>query len=251
MLTALSSMLGTSFTVDENQLARAATDRPLLIMFEDSHQLGGQVSVERRNLFAGGIYEICQVDISLDYGRHLAEKYAVTEFPCAVITNSAGRIVYRGSELLKPRRSPAAAESLQATEIANGDIGRLPSEEDLVELEPFAGTSLSEAEQLVSGHEKMLAVFLTTPSCHYCLKMKRDALYAPEVASAVRTEFVSVRIDANTCPEFVERHGVRLFPTVLILTSHGQLLDRIEGYVSADQLASRLRQASTTWVSQR
>ena len=252
VLTALSSLLGPSFTVDPTQLPRTAEDRPLLIMFEDTHQFGGQVSVDRRNLFAGGIYEVCQVDTSNAYGRQLASKYGVTKFPCAVITNATGDIVYRGSELLKPRRMPAAgADELQVTDAETSQADSSLSDHQLVEREPFAPATLGEAQELVSSSNKMLAVFVTTPACHYCLKMKRDSLHAPEVESAVRDQFISARIEADTCPDFVAQHGVRLFPTVLILTSQGQLIDRIEGYASAGQLASRLRHASTTWVSQR
>ncbi len=81
--------------------------------------------------------------------------------------------------------------------------------------------------------------------------MKREALTDPYVQTLVTRDFVSAQIDAEQHPSLVEEYGVRLFPTVLVLTPQGKLMDRIEGYVTAGQLTNRLENLSASFISQR
>ena len=97
----------------------------------------------------------------------------------------------------------------------------------------------------------MLVVFVTTDACYYCAKMKQEALVDVEVRSAVADQYVSATIQAEDCQDLVSQHGIRMYPTTLILTNQGRLVDRIEGFVGAGQLLSRLEHASSNLVSQR
>ena len=83
-------------------------------------------------------------------------------------------------------------------------------------------------------------VFLYTDWCTYCRQMDETTFSDPEVVSEMATDFVWLRLNAETDPEgtrLQKRFFVSGFPTLLILDSTGKEIDRLQGYVPPRQFA--------------
>jgi thiol:disulfide interchange protein DsbD len=223
--------------------AAQAAGNALLVVIEESQDAGAPTAAieafsSRREALS---MQVCRIDASTRLGSQLAKSYGAGRFPYAVITNSVGEIVYRGSgpfEVEVPTRK-VAEEAVAAMKV-EAPAGQ-----------PFEKAELTDALQRAKAANRMLVVFIKTEGCYYCVKMKQESLSSDEVQSAVTQQFVSATVQAEECQSFVNDLGIRMYPTTLILSSSGALVDRIEGFVNADQLVSRLEQATTSLVSQR
>lgn len=88
-------------------------------------------------------------------------------------------------------------------------------------------------------------VFLNfyTNSCPYCAKMDREVFAQPEVARLV-SRFVPVKLNAELAPKVALQYQVSAFPSSLILDSHGEILERIPGYMPADEFVMKITPAA-------
>jgi len=85
-------------------------------------------------------------------------------------------------------------------------------------------------------------VFITTPHCGYCHRMKADVLSQPEVTELL-DDFVRVEVDLSENPMFSARYQVRGVPAILFLSSDGRERGRRMGFVTKDQLVRTMRDA--------
>jgi len=77
-------------------------------------------------------------------------------------------------------------------------------------------------------------VFLYTDWCTYCRQMDQTTFQNPEVIGQMADDYVWLRLNAETDPEGAQlqrRFFVSGFPTLLILDSTGNEIDRLQGYV--------------------
>jgi thioredoxin-related protein len=272
LIALLPPMLGITTNYFQTCHSAHGAGKSLVVIIEHTRQPNGQLAngqlangqlangqlarAKQARMFAhADAFQVCRIDASTNSGARIAASYGATKFPFAVVTNSEGEIVYRGTELLQPQLSAQpAADNRPEAAIETSELvasAAKPDAQQLDEQPLFDSYELVDALQAARESRRMLVAFVTTRSCYYCVKMKQESLSDPEVQSTAAQCFTTAKIDGDTCPDFIERHGIRMFPTVLILTSQGALVDRIEGYVTGDQLASRLRQASSSFISQR
>ena len=61
-----------------------------------------------------------------------------------------------------------------------------------------------------------------------------------QVSSQMKDEVKIAKVDTEKYPELASKHKIHALPT-LVLFKDGQPVDRIEGVLTADQLASRVR----------
>ena len=74
--------------------------------------------------------------------------------------------------------------------------------------------------------------------------MKKNTYRDDGVVADIRQSFVSATVDAKTWTQFVERLGVRIYPSTVIISPDNKVLDRIGGYVEPKTLRARLDVAS-------
>ncbi len=65
----------------------------------------------------------------------------------------------------------------------------------------------------------------------------------PEVTALIDEHFIPVRIHIKEQGRMWHRFGVRWTPTVMVLSSNGAEVRRVEGYLPADELEGQLRLA--------
>ena len=95
-----------------------------------------------------------------------------------------------------------------------------------------------------------MLVFVTMPGCFHCVRMKSETYQDKQLARIVVRKFESVVVDQTDEPDWVYEQGVTLFPTTLVVGTSGKILAKLSGYVSADELASRLDSIRSRLLSQ-
>lgn len=208
------------------------------------------------------------MDVSTPYGQQVAESYGAEEFPYAVITDEkCQRILYRGvghfsaktwESTLENYRVVSRARSGRRHTVRKMDVGSVtrpasPAEEssldDLPYRRPFSHPNLDSAISASCKARRGLVVYVTMPGCFYCQKMKAETLVDDSVKSTIRQGFESVIVDRVDEPRWVDRHNITIFPTTLVLSPSGSVIDRVDGYVKAADLRSRLKSARSSKLS--
>ena len=94
--------------------------------------------------------------------------------------------------------------------------------------------SLQSALNSAANGNRMVVVDVYTDWCGWCKRMDRDIYSDPQVAALGR-EAVFLKLNAEDQSEgqrFAREHGVRGFPTTIILDSRGNALQKEAGYIS-------------------
>lgn len=107
--------------------------------------------------------------------------------------------------------------------------------------EPVWLTDLDEAKKVATKENKKLLVdFTGSDWCGYCIKLHKEVFDTPEFEKFAK-DYVLVELDFPKRKEqpaaekaknqaAQKKYGVNGFPTVLILTVGGKVLNRAEGY---------------------
>lgn len=69
--------------------------------------------------------------------------------------------------------------------------------------------------------------------CPYCRRMEQETFVRPEVVARARDRFIPVVVTSDDREDLVERHGIRAYPTTLVLGPTGETLARLEGFAEA------------------
>ena len=85
-----------------------------------------------------------------------------------------------------------------------------------------------------------MLLFVTVEKCAYCAKMKNGTYNDESVVSAVKDTFVPAQVDGRHFEELVDRLEICIYPTTVIISPDHEVLDRVNGYVSAKVLQARL-----------
>ena len=117
-------------------------------------------------------------------------------------------------------------------------------------LNPLADTGVREVawnDDIAEGWQQSkrqglpMLLFVTRDNCYYCTKMKDGTLTSPAVANSVHATFVPVILDGSKPSPLLRELNVRGFPSTFVISPQAVVLDRIDGYVTPEVLAGRLR----------
>ncbi len=95
---------------------------------------------------------------------------------------------------------------------------------------------LSFADGLAAAKEsgRPLLVNFTASWCIYCKKMKKETYANPAVIAYVKERYTPVRVDTQKEPSLAAQYYVRSIPVIWFLTSEGQRITSLPGYVDPD-----------------
>lgn len=102
--------------------------------------------------------------------------------------------------------------------------------------------TLETAKRVASQRNRMVLVHVWADWCKSCAQMEREVFSRPDVAAALETDYVPVKLNADHFPAQAREYGVSIVPTDIILSPQGQLLEKIPGMVDASQYVARLQQ---------
>jgi thioredoxin-related protein len=101
-------------------------------------------------------------------------------------------------------------------------------------------TDLKRAHRLSATSKKPMLLVFGATWCQSCLRMEREVLRRPEIADQVMSSFIPVHIDADQNQKLIELLEVESVPAVIVLNQDFEVLKRLDGYQSANKLASAL-----------
>lgn len=96
------------------------------------------------------------------------------------------------------------------------------------------------AWKITQEHGRPLLVFVTRESCLYCVQMKEGTYNDVAVAGAVNRSFVPLVIDGSGKSQLLRDLRVSAYPSTFVISPQAVILDRIDGYLPPEKLASRL-----------
>jgi thiol:disulfide interchange protein DsbD len=80
--------------------------------------------------------------------------------------------------------------------------------------------------------------------CAACKEMDATTFSDPRVAAEINSKWIPARIDATrNSPELdkiLEKYNVQGFPTVILISPSGEILDKITGYATAEELLAKI-----------
>ncbi|MCA9177110.1 MAG: thioredoxin family protein [Planctomycetales bacterium] len=96
----------------------------------------------------------------------------------------------------------------------------------------------------MQAEQRPMLVYIKSDACLYCRRME-STYNDPTVVNEVRGRFVPTVINSTTNPALARKLGARVYPTTVIISADGNIVDAIPGYLTADQFHARLRTAKT------
>lgn len=111
----------------------------------------------------------------------------------------------------------------------------------------FRNASIDQAWRAAQVSRKPMFLYVTSESCFYCEKMRKETLSHPQIVEGVAGFAEPVEFNASEAPELAKKLGVRVFPTILVVSPQNKLLHKVEGFVDPEEFAETvwpvLRQA--------
>lgn len=113
-------------------------------------------------------------------------------------------------------------------------MGASGQAQDLI---PWA-SNLETAKHMASRQNQLVLIHFWTPGCVPCRRLENTVFNQPTVAHVIGQSFVPVKIDASQFPETALKFGVERFPTDVIITPAGQIVESMTSPSSAEQYIS-------------
>ncbi len=89
------------------------------------------------------------------------------------------------------------------------------------------------AREQARTESKPLLINFTAKWCKYCKKMKAETYTDPEVIAYLRENYVTALVDTDKEQAIAQEYFVRGLPTIWFLTSEGEKITNLPGFVDA------------------
>jgi thiol-disulfide isomerase/thioredoxin/YHS domain-containing protein len=103
-------------------------------------------------------------------------------------------------------------------------------------------TDLEAAKQQAARENKLLLVHVWAPWCGPCKRMDKEVFNQASVVQALEPLYVCVKINTEEVPAAKKQFGIKSWPTDLVLTPDGRVLERTEGFKVASKYTADLTQ---------
>ena len=110
-------------------------------------------------------------------------------------------------------------------------------------------TEYSAARRAGIDQGRPVMLFLTMDGCTHCERMIDGAFTDTTVIGSLNKDFVSAQLKLDTEDELAKQLKVTLYPTTVIISTQGKILDYARGYLSPSELNQRLNAAASVRVA--
>ncbi len=104
----------------------------------------------------------------------------------------------------------------------------------------FDHTTVEAAWKEATDHRRPLLVMFTSDNCTYCRKMVADTYSNPQIRQLLRGRTESVMAHSDDYAALIKKLGIRGYPSSLLISPEGEVLDFIEGYLEPKAFAQRV-----------
>ena len=87
-------------------------------------------------------------------------------------------------------------------------------------------------------------LFVTTDGCVYCERMLDQVFKDAKVQEDLRSNFVPAMLKLNSSTELAKQLKITIYPTTVIISPDGKILDYVRGFLTTDQFQARMADAS-------
>jgi thioredoxin-related protein/YHS domain-containing protein len=96
-------------------------------------------------------------------------------------------------------------------------------------------SDLDAARKLASQTNRLVLVHFWDLGCAPCAKMDQEVFSKASTAQGIAPYYVPVKLCASQVPQIRDYFGIKAWPTDVVITPAGQVLDKSVGYRPADQ----------------
>ncbi len=104
----------------------------------------------------------------------------------------------------------------------------------------FKHATVEQAWKSAVTTKKPLLVMFTSDNCSYCKKMMKETYQHPAIERMLSQSTETVLAHSRDYQGLVQKLGVRGYPSTLLISPEGEVLDFMEGYVEAKAFAERV-----------
>lgn len=107
----------------------------------------------------------------------------------------------------------------------------------------FAKGSYQEILDLAKSQNKVIMIDFITDWCKWCVETDRKVYTNPEVAGFANEHQINWKIDAEKGEgvDLAKQYGVKGYPTIIFANADGTEIDRIYGYLPAEQFLTKMK----------
>jgi thioredoxin-related protein len=91
--------------------------------------------------------------------------------------------------------------------------------------------------------DRLVLLFVTSENCGYCVKMQKETLSDRTIIKELQNKFVPAKLKLKTGDELAQQLQVNIYPTTLIISPQGKILDYARGYLTTSELRQRMDNA--------
>lgn len=148
----------------------------------------------------------------------------------------------RKSEPRNPRRSGDMTE-LRRDDRAVPDGGPRPNVTDRGPVQPLGiqwRTDIQAASRESSETGLPILMKFSAKWCGPCKRMKAETFADPRLAEMINTCFIPVEVDTDQNEQLARQLRIESVPTTMVISPQGDIVERREGFQSADQLTGAI-----------
>lgn len=97
-------------------------------------------------------------------------------------------------------------------------------------------SDIQRAAELAGQESRPILLQVSASWCPHCQRMQRETYTDPDLMNLISEQFVAIAVDADQQRDFVEQMNIQSLPTTLIVAPDLRVLNRLQGFQSADQL---------------
>lgn len=91
--------------------------------------------------------------------------------------------------------------------------------------------------------DRPVLLFVTSEHCGYCVKMHDVSFSNHKIIHELRSSFVPAKLNLASDSELAQELKVSIYPTTVIISPQGKILDYARGYLNPNELSKRMSDA--------
>jgi len=104
----------------------------------------------------------------------------------------------------------------------------------------FSQTSIEKGWKSATQRKQPMLVMFTSDNCRYCKKMLAETYGHPKIEQLLAGRTQTVLAHADDYEALVKKLGIRGYPSSVLVSPTGDVLDFMEGYVPPEDFAKRV-----------